>query len=187
MDEGVVPQYPYPLNWFLNYNMWSWRSRPEANQAYAAVCEEWLEVFTIKTADTDVLIIALAYRHSAHHLDVKVNVILGIGKSIKYYDINSLSLNLGEHTCKALPFFHAFSGCDCVSSFFNQGKCKMWDRWQDFTDRGTCELSTLPLFVSPNQIDILEKYCLYIITKSFRQLILIFKECLILNTQRIII
>ena len=36
---------------------------------------------------------------------------------------------------QSIAIFHAFSGCDCVSPFFNQGKCKMWDRWQDFTDK----------------------------------------------------
>ena len=28
--------------------------------------------------------------------------------------------------CKGLAFFHAFTGCDTVSSFYKVGKAKLW-------------------------------------------------------------
>ena len=88
----------------------------------------------IRTVDTDVLVLLIANRHYAGHFESNVYAYFGIGTNKCYYDINAIALQLGENTCQAMPFFHAFSGCDCVSSFFNQGKCKIWDRWQNFDD-----------------------------------------------------
>ena len=31
--------------------------------------------------------------------------------------------------CKVLAFFHAFTGCDTVSSFYKVGKTKFWAVW----------------------------------------------------------
>ena len=121
----------------------------------------------IKTVDTDVLILAIANRYYAGHFESKVYMILGIGKSTKHYDVNAISIKLGEEICKALPFFYSFSGSDCVSSFFNQGKCKMWDRWQEFAYRNELtqtfiELSNTPEFVSPDHLALIEKYILFV-------------------------
>ena len=71
----------------------------------------------IKMVDTDVLILAIANRHYAQHFNSEGKIILGSGKSIKCYDVNAISVLLGEEICKALPFFHTFSGRDSVSSF----------------------------------------------------------------------
>ena len=94
-------------------------------------------------------------------------MILGIGKSTKYYDVNAISIKLGEEICKALPFFYSFSRSDCVSSFFNQGKCKMWDRWQEFSYRDELTqtfigLSNTPEFVSPGHLALTEKYIMFV-------------------------
>ena len=67
---------------------------------------------TIKTVDSDVVISAVANRHYAQKFDSKVRMVFGIGESTKFYDVNAILILLGEETCKALPSFHAFSGCD---------------------------------------------------------------------------
>jgi hypothetical protein len=36
---------------------------------------------------------------------------------------------LGVDVSQALPWFHAFTGCDTVSSFNGKGKLTMWDSW----------------------------------------------------------
>ena len=53
-----------------------------------------------------------------------LNVNCGSGK---FYNVKSISIQLGADVCKALTFFHAFTGCDTVSSFYNHGKCKFFD------------------------------------------------------------
>ena len=41
-----------------------------------------------------------------------------------------MARSLGPQKCRALPFFHAFTGCDTTSYFHNHGKLKAWDAWR---------------------------------------------------------
>ena len=36
--------------------------------------------------------------------------------------------------CLALPMFHAFTGCDTVSSFSGRGKKTAWETWNVFPE-----------------------------------------------------
>ena len=36
------------------------------------------------------------------------------------------------YSCQALLFFHAFTGCNTVSSFFNHSKKSMWEAWHNY-------------------------------------------------------
>ena len=45
----------------------------------------------------------------------------------KFYDLKSISVQVGADVCKVLPFFPAFNSCDNVSSFYNPGKCRFFD------------------------------------------------------------
>ena len=68
---------------------------------------------------------------------------------------------LGPDRCRALPVFHAFTGCDTVSSFGGRGKKTAWDTWMTFGDvtRAFCALAATP---EPNVVDecieVLERY-----------------------------
>ena len=125
-----------------------------------------IKTIVIKTVDTDVFLLLLAYRHSGGNFSSKVFVWLGIGKlNSCFYLINDIALDLGEEVCQALPFFHAYTGCDTVSSFFNHGKCKFWDRWFDFENESLLtkvfsELSQRPTNITVEQTTNLEKYLL---------------------------
>ena len=46
------------------------------------------------------------------------------GVQSKNISINRLFDQVGEPLCKALPFYHAFTGCDYTSSFNRKGKIK---------------------------------------------------------------
>ena len=121
----------------------------------------------IRTVDSDVIISLLAYRHYAENFECEVYAWLAAGSESVYYDITKIALDLGEQTCKALPFFHAFTGCDITSSFFNQGKCKFWDRWMEFDDVEILTnvfsvLSAKPLTLATEQIDIIEKFVCFV-------------------------
>ena len=84
----------------------------------------------VRTVDTGIILLLLAH---AHRVQGQGNIFawLASGKTPTFYDITSLSSSLGTDRCRALPYFHAFSGSDLTSFFFNQGKC--WDRWEEFS------------------------------------------------------
>ena len=70
----------------------------------------------VRTIDTDVLVLLLA--HIPQVDDVNIHAYLV--NSDKFYDVQKFIRTLGPITCKALPFFYAFSGCDV--EFLREGK-----------------------------------------------------------------
>ena len=81
--------------------------------------------------------------------------------SNRFYNINKIAEELGERTCRALLFFYALTGYDIVSSFFNQGNCKFWDRWTESQEEDALttvfmELSEKPNAVTEEQISMIE-------------------------------
>ena len=89
----------------------------------------------IYTGDTDVLVLFISFRHMAiMYENSKVYVYLMTAGSMRVYDVNALSLNIGLTFCSALPFFYALTGCDTVYSFFNVGKCKFYDALSTFRE-----------------------------------------------------
>ena len=121
------------------------------------------EQCTVRTIDTDVIVSLVAYRHLAKKLECKVFACLTSTSTSTYYDINKISLNLEEEKCRALPFFYALTGCDVVSSFYNHGKCKFWDRWfeseeeEDLT-KVFINLSEKPESIEEDQISVIERF-----------------------------
>ncbi|KOB66025.1 Uncharacterized protein OBRU01_21848 [Operophtera brumata] len=65
----------------------------------------------IRTSDTDILVIMLA---NVEHLNesVRVWMDLGVGNARRYIDVSALSVQLGSMLSRALPAFHALTGCD---------------------------------------------------------------------------
>ena len=117
----------------------------------------------VRTVDTDVIVSLISYRQLAGNYESKVLACLSTTSGSNYYDINKISVQLGNRKCRALPFWYAFTGCDIVSSFYNQGKCKFWDRWSEFEDEeGLTDvfitLSEKPVCVNDEQLSILERY-----------------------------
>ena len=63
--------------------------------------------------------------------------------------------------CTAVHY--ALTGCDIVSSFYNQGKCKLYDRWFEFEEMDALTnifivLSEKPSTVESKQIDLSERF-----------------------------
>lgn len=71
--------------------------------------------------DTDVLVLSLA---NSHKLTYNLFLKTGTKNRTKYINISQLVSGLGSQLCKALPGFHAFTGCDTVSAFAGRGKVK---------------------------------------------------------------
>ena len=51
------------------------------------------------------------------------------GLKDKRIDIIDNFNKLGVNVRKGLAFFHEFTGCDIVSSFYKVGKAKLWAVW----------------------------------------------------------
>ncbi len=56
----------------------------------------------------------------------------GVGKHFRYLHINKICQNLGASLCQALPFYHAFTGCDATSQFYGKGKKSSWEAWKSY-------------------------------------------------------
>ena len=102
----------------------------------------------IRTVDTDVLVLAIA---AVQELSIsELWIAFGTGKNFRYLAAHEMALALGPDRSLALPMFHAFTGCDTVSSFNGRGKKTCWDTWKA-VDEVTPAFSALT--VTPNTID----------------------------------
>ena len=90
------------------------------------------ERVTIKTVDTDVVILAVS---AVSKLNIhELWVAFGSGGHLRYVPAHVMAMPLGPEKAQALPLFHALTGCDTVSSFANRGKKSAWDTWNVFDD-----------------------------------------------------
>lgn len=71
----------------------------------------------IKALDTDIIIILLGNIHKFPEMKVWM-----FDKSV--VDCSKLATALGPDLCRALPGFHAFTGCDYMAAFFRKGKVR---------------------------------------------------------------
>ena len=90
----------------------------------------------VRTVDTDVICILIGKFHSLQELcqQLSIWVAFGTGKKFMYLSINEIVDGIGRDKAEALPAFHAFTGCDCVSSFFGRGKRTAWEAWRCLPD-----------------------------------------------------
>ena len=77
----------------------------------------------VKTVDSDVVILCLTHADVAMSNGIESFLVL-YGSKDKKIDIIDNFNKLGVSVCKSLTFFHAFTGCDTVSSFYRVRKAK---------------------------------------------------------------
>ena len=87
------------------------------------------------------------------------------GSKEKYFDVFDNWSYFLEDICRALPYFHALTGCDTTSSFYQLGKAKFWKTWMkqhnnnnESLTRTFIHLGDQPANIDPNDIDIIAKY-----------------------------
>ena len=72
----------------------------------------------LQTVDADVLALAVAVFHhlSSMRPDEQLEIWLAfeIGINLRYIPAHSIASSLGPERSKALPAFHAFTGCDTI-------------------------------------------------------------------------
>ena len=69
----------------------------------------------IRTVDTDVLVLAVSVYEQLQEEMEELWVDFGARKNRKFFPIHKTLEHIGECKARALPFFHAFTGCDQVS------------------------------------------------------------------------
>ena len=98
-----------------------------------------LKKVIIRTVDTDVVVLAVANVHNLQTDALWVS--FGVGKNQRFLDINAIASKLTREKCVALPFFHAFTGCDTTSYFCGRGKKTAFQAWNNYPE-------VTPVFIS---------------------------------------
>ena len=93
--------------------------------ADAAKCG--FEKLMLRTVDTDVVVLAIAFFHELPLSELWVA--FGVGKHLRYVPVHVIASSMGQQKSKALLAFHSFTGCDQTSSFASIGKKKAWEAW----------------------------------------------------------
>ena len=73
----------------------------------------------VRTVDSDIVYIIIGQLCKLLEINeqLQVSVAFGTGKHCRFLDINAMAVSLSDKLCRALPVFHAFTGCDTVSFF----------------------------------------------------------------------
>ena len=88
---------------------------------------------------------------------------------------HEMAVALGPNKCRGLPFFHALTGCDTVSSFGGRGKKKAWETWtacDEVTDvtAAFCALVASPtLSAIDDHMDALERFVVLLYDRTSSQ------------------
>jgi hypothetical protein len=113
---------------------------------------------TIRTVDSDVVFISIAVFDSLNAEELWIA--FGTGKNYRFIPVHEIVENLGFDVSKSMAFFHAFTGCDTVSSFAGRGKKIAYDVWQAFPQI-TETFKTLgnnPAEITEEQVNKLQRY-----------------------------
>lgn len=88
------------------------------------------------TSDTDILALLISVLPLIQKIkSCDINCRCGIGDNQRYYNVGLLSKELGDDVSKALPFFHAFLGCDTISSFYNHSQLQFFCSWMSYSEK----------------------------------------------------
>ena len=76
----------------------------------------------IRGSDTDIMIIMLGNMLQLKNTSSHIWMLAGTGNNERFIDITKMYEQFGELLSKSLVGFHAFTGCDYNTAFFNKGK-----------------------------------------------------------------
>ncbi len=77
----------------------------------------------VRASDTDIAVVLL-YHCSKFKSQLWMDVGTSSKNNRRYISITKIYESLGPELCAALPGFHAFTGCDYISSFVRKGKIR---------------------------------------------------------------
>lgn len=120
----------------------------------------------IRSVDTDVVVLAIA---TFHALSVdELWIAFGVKKHYRFIAVHTIANRLGREKAKALPFFHAVTGCDTSSSFSSVGKKTAWDTWTAFPEitETFISLSSMPLSISDENMNKLQRFVILLYDRT---------------------
>ena len=85
--------------------------------------EHGLRTIKVQTADSDVIAILVG---AFFDLISSADIWVAFGTSKRSDSTPSTPYSIGEPRARALPVFHAWSGCDTTSAFRGRGKKSAW-------------------------------------------------------------
>jgi hypothetical protein len=106
-----------------------------------------------------VLVLCVSHNFSIPNIK-ELWVAFGTGQRYRLIPAHLIAEQLGHIKSTALPGFHAFTGCDTVSSFSGRGKRTAWDTWLAYPEatRAFAHISQ-PIILIPDDVsDIFERF-----------------------------
>ena len=88
----------------------------------AGQCQE--AKIVIQSPDTDVLVLSAAHFEDIASKELWFHT--GVKDRLRFVPVHDVCQNLSNRVLKALPAFHALTGCDTTSALFGIGKKKPW-------------------------------------------------------------
>ena len=116
----------------------------------------YIEV-SIQTVNSDVVVLSFGYGNIVKDHGVETFSLVYGPKETYLHVFDNLSY-FGEDICRALPYFHALTGCDTTSSFYQLGKAKFRKRWMKQHNNNNESITRILIRIDPNDIDIIVKY-----------------------------
>ena len=123
----------------------------------------------IKANDTDVLVIAVSKLPSLQRLGLeKMWIAFGQGANARWIPVHEVVSAIGPEKASGILYFHAFTGCDVVSSFHGKGKKSAWLTWEvcDEVSKTFTKLSNCPTEVSEDDLQKLENFVVVMYDRS---------------------
>lgn len=120
----------------------------------------------VHATDTDVLVLAIVTTSKME--DCEIWLAFGHGAHFRYIGAHAIASELGNDYCRGLPFMHAFSGCDTVSSLSSVGKKTAWEVWKSLPEITEVfqRLSTTPDEVTDADLKELERYVVLLYSRT---------------------
>jgi len=121
----------------------------------------------IRTVDTDVVVLAVSLAQEWQPED-KLWVAFGTGQSFRYLAAHEITAGLGRENARALPMFHALTGCDTVSSFATRGKKTAWTVWTVLPEltEALLLLSSAPRDIPDDATRIIERFVILLYDRT---------------------
>lgn len=120
----------------------------------------------VHATDTDVLVLAIVTTIKME--DCELWLAFGHGAHFRYIGAHAIASELGNDYCRGLPFMHAFSGCDTVSSLSSVGKKTAWEVWKSLPEITEVfqRLSATPDEVTEADLKELERYVVLLYSRT---------------------
>lgn len=121
----------------------------------------------IRTVDTDVVVLAVSLAQELQPED-KLWLAFGTGQSFRYVAAHEIAAGLGREKARALPMFHALTGCDTVSSFARRGKKTAWAVWTVLPEltEVLLLLSSAPRDIPDDAMRIIERFVILLYDRT---------------------